>query len=240
MPPASPAATMFTKRSSNAFGCLRIASARDEPASTSCRTARMIFWKSRLSCWLPRISRHCTSGRPASIMTENWRVKIARRRALTLPPPIFGTANSLPFSLTVVTSICRRLRSAIARSFESATRTPPVVPPCRVRPFQTNCAMGPPLLLGLPAPRHVRRGRRDGAARRLRRHDAGAARDHFGQFVGERGDRHRELLRDDAAVHERRERLVEGLHAVLVLPGLHHRVDLVELVLADEVADRGS
>ena len=141
---------MFTKRSSNAFGCLRIASESDEPASTSWRTARMIFWKRRLSCWPPRISRHCTSGRPASIMTENWRVKIARRRALTLPPPIFGTANSLPFSLTVVTSICRRRRSAIARSFESATRTPPVVPPCRVRPFQTNCAMRPPLLPAYP------------------------------------------------------------------------------------------
>ena len=23
------------------------------------------------SCWLPRISRHCTRGRPASIITEN-------------------------------------------------------------------------------------------------------------------------------------------------------------------------
>ena len=27
---------------------------------------------------LPRMSRHCTSGRPASIITENWRVKTAR------------------------------------------------------------------------------------------------------------------------------------------------------------------
>ncbi len=38
---------------------------------------------------------------------------------------------------------------------------------------------------------------------------------------------------------ERGERLVERLHPVLVLSGLHHRVDLVELVLADEVPDRG-
>ncbi len=35
------------------------------------------------------------------------------------------------------------------------------------------------------------------------------------------------------------ERLIEGLHAVLRLPGLHHAVDLVHLVLADEVADGG-
>ncbi len=32
--------------------------------------------------------------------------------------------------------------------------------------------------------------------------------------------------------------LVEGLHAVLGLAGLHHAVDLVDLVLADQVADR--
>lgn len=38
---------------------------------------------------------------------------------------------------------------------------------------------------------------------------------------------------------ERRERLVEGLHAVLALSRLHHRVDLVNLVLADEVTYRG-
>jgi len=160
---------------------------------------------------------------------------MASRRALTLPGPTRGMANSFPFSLTVVTSICRRRRSAIARSFESATRTPPVTTPWRVFPFQTNCAIRlPPYRLTPGAPRRARRRR---AGRRRDR--ARAALQHLDELVRERRDRNRELLRDDAPVDERRERLVERLHPVLVLPRLHHRVDLVELVLADEVPDRG-
>ena len=37
----------------------------------------------------------------------------------------------------------------------------------------------------------------------------------------------------------RRQRLVEGLHSELVLAGLHGRINLVDLVFADQVADRG-
>ena len=59
-------------------------------------------WKTLFSCWLPRISRHCTSGRPASIMTENWRVKMATSCGEYSCRRIFGTAISLPFSLTTV------------------------------------------------------------------------------------------------------------------------------------------
>lgn len=33
--------------------------------------------------------------------------------------------------------------------------------------------------------------------------------------------------------------LIEGLHAVLVLTGLHHRIDLMDLVFADQVSDGG-
>ena len=44
--------------------------------------------------WLAaRISRHCTSGSPASIMTENWRKKIAMSLTLTLLDPKVGMAE---------------------------------------------------------------------------------------------------------------------------------------------------
>ena len=43
--------------------------------------------------------------------------------------------------------------------------------------------------------------------------------------------------RDLAFVIKRGQRLIEGLHSVLVLAGLHHRVDLVDLVFADQVSD---
>ena len=45
MPPASPAATMLQYRSSNAFGCLRSASASVDPDSTSWRIWYRTFWK---------------------------------------------------------------------------------------------------------------------------------------------------------------------------------------------------
>ena len=67
--------------------------------------ARMKAWFS----WLePRISRHCTSGRPASIMTENWRKKIAMSLVLTFDDPNSGRANSFPFSRMVGAPICSR------------------------------------------------------------------------------------------------------------------------------------
>src|SRR5919107_589828 len=66
--------------------------------------------------------------------------------------------------------------------------------------------------------------------------DARAVLDQLAQLVGVRRALHRDLDRDEALVVERGERLVEGLHAVLALARLHHRVNLVNLVLADEVA----
>ena len=75
---------MLVNSGSNAFGCFFIASASDAPLSTSARVARMTDAKFLSSSCVPRISRHCTSGRPASIITENWRVKTARFFALTL------------------------------------------------------------------------------------------------------------------------------------------------------------
>jgi hypothetical protein len=47
------------------------------------------------------------------------------------------------------------------------------------------------------------------------------------------------LLRDEAACVEVEQRLGHGLHAELALPDLELRVELVDLVLADQVADGG-
>ncbi len=135
MPPDSPAATMLEYRSSNAFGCLRRASASVVPVSTSCRTWNRIFWNVRFSCCDPRISRHWTSGSPASIITENCLVKMAISFRL-IPPPNFGSAISFPFSVTAVTMICCLRSAAITASLVSATRTPSWTLPARVRPFQ--------------------------------------------------------------------------------------------------------
>ena len=44
---------------------------------------------------------------------------------------------------------------------------------------------------------------------------------------------------DRTLVIESRERLIEGLHAKLVLTGLHHRVDLMDFVFANQVSNGG-
>jgi len=88
---------MFVKSGSKVLGWRRIASASDRPDSTSPRVAAITAAKFLSSSWLPRISRHCTSGRPASIITENWRVKTASDLADTRLP-ILPTA--LPFSFS--------------------------------------------------------------------------------------------------------------------------------------------
>ena len=54
------------------------------PPSTVVRTPVKVFWKAGFSWLAARISRHCTRGRPASIMTENCRKKMAMSLVLTL------------------------------------------------------------------------------------------------------------------------------------------------------------
>ena len=49
----------------------------------------------------------------------------------------------------------------------------------------------------------------------------------------------RDLETIEAALDQRRQRLIEGLHAELGLADLHLRIDLVDLVLADQVPDGG-
>ena len=69
-------------------------------------------------------------------MTENWRVKTAMSFDL-MPPPNLGRAISLPFSLTVVTTICWRRSAAITASLLSPMRTPVWAAPFRSRPFHS-------------------------------------------------------------------------------------------------------
>ena len=91
MPPVSPASTMLVYKSSKGLGYCRRAFAKVEPPSTEDRTPISIRAKALFSCWAPRISRLWTSGRPASIITESWRVKIARSFGFTLARD-FGAA----------------------------------------------------------------------------------------------------------------------------------------------------
>src|SRR5205085_1470073 len=186
MPPASPASIMLTKSWSKIFGWRDIAAASVEPSSTSWRVCVKTIAKCLVSCCCASISRHWTSGNPASIITENWRVKMANSLALTFlrPPPSFGTAISRPFSLTEVSMTCSRRSSWRSTSRLSARRSPTITSPSSSA-FEERCMA---------------------------------------------------IDGDDALVVERGERLVERLHAVLALAGLHHRVNLVHLVLADEVA----
>jgi hypothetical protein len=122
---------MFVKRPSNAFGCFFIASASEAPASTSARVARIVCEKFLSSSCVPRISRHCTRGRPASIITENWRVKTARFLAGTdLARNAFVPAAFAAFSFTGlmrVTRTCSRRNAATAASIVSAMCSPVTV-----------------------------------------------------------------------------------------------------------------
>ena len=85
------------------------------------------------------MSRHCTRGKPASIITENCRVKIARFLAGTSLPLnfFFGAPSTLAGAFAGVirvTRISSRRSAATAESIESATRSPLTVSPPRVRP----------------------------------------------------------------------------------------------------------
>ena len=67
--------------------------------------------------------------------------------------------------------------------------------------------------------------------------NSGAAIDQLAQLVYVRRTLQRRVQTNLAFVIERRQRLVERLHPVLVLARLHHRVDLVDFVFADQVAN---
>ena len=179
----------------------------------------------------PRMSRHCTSGRPASIIVANWRVKMTRSRIFDAllqeredlgevlglrlhlgrrdAPARAACAIAASTSVRVDHALLRRAR--LASCLPSRTwawwspRSPRLASPC-----------------GRRAAAHARSGSR--SCSRARR--------------GRELRAHRVLERDQRRWYEVGERLVHRLHAELGLADLHLRVDLVDLVLADQVADR--
>src|SRR5580658_4989549 len=103
-----------------------MALARVAPPSTVVRTPTSVFWNAGFSWLAARISRHCTSGKPASIMTENWRKKIAISLTLTLLDPKVGMTNSLPFSRIAPGVICSRRNAWPRACLFGATRSPEI------------------------------------------------------------------------------------------------------------------
>src|SRR5688572_7963208 len=200
-------------------------------------------------------------------MTENWRKKIAMSLVFTFPEPKEGKANSLPFSLMAPVTVIRSRRSCEARTcLFSATRSPDTFSPAAFLPLNVKtgitCSPSPTYRAGLacalPAPpcvccaRFHSLGQAGALAsdycgagtalplhrrrRRTARHSSAAV-DHLLQFLRHRRALDGRLQRDLFLEVQRRQRLVERLHPELVLARLHGGVDLVDLVLADEVAD---
>ena len=155
IPPVSPASIMLVVRSSNMLGYWRIALARVAPPSTVVRTPVSVFWKVGFSWLAARISRHCTRGRPASIITENWRKKIAMSLVLTLALPNIGRENSFPFS-RIEPGVTRSRRSCAANTcLLAATRSPVIFSPDAFLPENVKTGMVSLSLLRctcLPAP----------------------------------------------------------------------------------------
>src|SRR5215469_6253992 len=141
IPPVSPASIMLVVRSSKTAGYWRIAFARVAPPSTVVRTPFSVFWKVWLSWLAARISRHCTRGKPASIMTENCRKKMAISLVLTLPEPKKGSENSFPFSRTEP-GVIRSLRSCCrTTSLLAAVRSPETFSPDALFPENVKTGM---------------------------------------------------------------------------------------------------
>src|SRR5438128_2096790 len=237
IPPASPAATMFTYRSPNALGCLRSASARVWPLSTSYTTWRVTSARALFSVCCDRMSRACTRGSPALIMVANWRVNTTTSRILTPPPSLKLNLNSLGAARTCTTTrrFLRRwamTSSRVGRSILSLTRSP-----LSVRAVYVKSGMAHSLGGRLAARRHLGRTRRRHAGRQrllvLERRLA----DHPQELVRIRRDAQAFLLQDFPADVELVQRVVQRLHPVL-LARLHRRFDLVHLVVADQGADR--
>src|SRR2546425_633450 len=197
-------------------------------------SARILF-----SVCCARMSSAWTSGSPALIMVANCRVITTMSRVLTPPPSLKLSLNSRGAARTCTTTM-RFLRrwamtsSRLGRSILSLTRSPFSV---RAVYWKTGIAHS---LRGrrLAAGRYLGRTRRrlglpgGGLSLVLRR-----LADHAQELVGVRGDAQALVFGDFAAQVERVEGVVQRLHTVF-LPGLHRRLDLVHLVVADQRSDR--
>ena len=127
IPPASPAATMLTKRSVNAFLCFDNASASVLPDSTSYTTCFVTSASALLSVCRAKISRACTSGSPALIIVANCRVKITTSRVGTF---VLRFAFFASRTRTTRSRFWRRwamTSSLVGRSMVAVCSSPPTV-----------------------------------------------------------------------------------------------------------------
>ena len=132
---------MLVVRSSKIFGYWRMALASVAPPSTVVRTPVRVFWNDWFSWLAARISKHCTRGRPASIMTENCRKKMAMSFVLTDAVPKVGIENSFPFCL-MLPAVIRSRRNWVARtSLLAATRSPETFSPDAFLPENVKTGM---------------------------------------------------------------------------------------------------
>ena len=113
-------------------GWRRSDSASVEPSSTDRATVAVTSRRFFESLWSARMLRHWTSGSPASIMVENWRVKIAISLSLTFPPAL-AWAFAPAFSVIWVTRTDRR-RSSPTALMRSAASISPFWSPAALRP----------------------------------------------------------------------------------------------------------
>src|SRR5580704_6484009 len=182
-------------------------------------------------------------------MTENCRVKTASSLALT-PLPKVGRLNSLPFSDILVGVIFWRrswlCASVLLVAFISpATELPERFVPRYVKTGMvtllsgqtSNCSISRSLsqilVLVLRSDRVLSRWRLTASARR----SSHPAVDHVLKFIGIGRARKGNVQSDGLLEVSIRQALIERLHARDSGSGLHRRVDLVNLVFADQVTD---
>src|SRR5574342_463129 len=236
MPPVSPTSTRLTKRSSKVRGWRRRASARVDPCSTERATRPVTSRRFFDSLCSARMVRHWTSGRPASIMVENWRVTTAISLSLTLAPDLPGVLPPA-FSLIFVTRMAR-FRSSPTAAVRSCASISPVVVPAAPRPWYVKTAMSqPPVYLNShPAGQSSPLAERGAASEGGGRGSAREAGRQLRQLLRQHAPVERFFAADLAPLNQLDERLVHRLHAEL-LARLEGRVDLVDLFVADEVPD---
>ena len=155
MPPASPAATMLTYRSPKALGCLRSASARVWPLSTSYTTDFVISARDWFSVCFARMSSACTSGSPALIMVANCRVMTTRSRVLMPPPNLKLSLKALGAARTCTTTMRFFRRWAMTSSRVGRSTSPDWRSPFSVRAVYWKTGIGqllPAPISGAPRP----------------------------------------------------------------------------------------
>src|SRR5262245_46334255 len=185
----------------------------------------MMSWKLFRSICIPSVCRHWTSGKPAAIIVANWRLKTEMSLPRTPPIKPLRTGISPNEKPPVAPRLTAMFWTTIPweRSWRAAARSSGAVisartcPPPAVTPRYVKFGMASPVpdLAG-------------GRGHRLVHHAE--------QLVRIRASGQCLRPRDRAAEVQVRERLVHRLHPEL-LAGLHRRVDLVDLFLADHVAD---